>query len=57
MNTKIAEGTLVRKHVLKIFDHLNTLEILVVRLILNLKLILSLSRCLTLLSSLSLIVV
>ena len=28
MNTKIAEGTPVRDHVLKMFDHLNTLEIL-----------------------------
>ena len=28
MNTKIVEGTLVRDHVLKIFYHLNTLEIL-----------------------------
>ena len=28
MNTKMAEETLVRDHVLKIFDHLNTLEIL-----------------------------
>ena len=28
MNTKMAEGTPVREHVLKIFDHLNTLEIL-----------------------------
>ena len=28
MNTKMAKGTLVREHVLKIFDHLNTLEIL-----------------------------
>ena len=27
MNIKMAEGTLVRKHILKIFDHLNTLEI------------------------------
>ena len=28
MNTKMAEGTLVRDHILKMFDHLNTLEIL-----------------------------
>ena len=28
MNTKMAEETPVRDHVLKIFDHLNTLEIL-----------------------------
>ena len=28
MNTKMTEGTLVREHVLKMFDHLNTLEIL-----------------------------
>ena len=28
MNNKMAEKTLVRDHVLKIFDHLNTLEIL-----------------------------
>ena len=28
MNTKMAEGTLVKYHVLKMFDHLNTLEIL-----------------------------
>ena len=28
MNTKMAEGTPVRDDVLKIFDHLNTLEIL-----------------------------
>ena len=28
MNTKIAEGTLVREYVFKMFDHLNTLEIL-----------------------------
>ena len=27
MNTKIVEGTPVREHVLKIFDHLNTLKI------------------------------
>ena len=27
MNIKIAEGTLVKDHVLKIIDHLNTLEI------------------------------
>ena len=28
INIKMAEETLVRDHVLKIFDHLNTLEIL-----------------------------
>ena len=28
LNTKIAEGTLVRDHVLKMFSHLNELEIL-----------------------------
>ena len=28
MNTKMAEGTPMREHVLKIFDHLNTLKIL-----------------------------
>ena len=28
MNTKMAEGTPVRDHVLKTFDHLNTLEII-----------------------------
>ena len=28
MNTKMDEGTLMREHVLKIFDHLNILEIL-----------------------------
>ena len=28
MYTKMAEGTPVREHVLKMFDHLNTLEIL-----------------------------
>ena len=28
INTKMAEGTLVREYVLKMFDHLNTLEIL-----------------------------
>ena len=28
MNTKMAEGILVREYILKMFDHLNTLEIL-----------------------------
>ena len=28
ISTKIAKGTLAREHVLKIFDHLSTLEIL-----------------------------
>ena len=28
MNTKMAEETLVKEHILKIFDHLNTLKIL-----------------------------
>ena len=28
MNTKMAEGTPVREHILKLFDHLTTLEIL-----------------------------
>ena len=28
MDTKMVEGTLMREHVLKIFDHLNTLKIL-----------------------------
>ena len=28
INTKMAEGTSVREHILKMFDHLNTLEIL-----------------------------
>ena len=28
MNTKMGKGTLVREHILKIFDHLNTREIL-----------------------------
>ena len=56
MNTKMPEGTSVREHIFKMFDHLNTPEILGGESMMNLKFILSLSRCLTLLISLSSII-
>ena len=51
MSTKMSEGTPVREHLLKMFDSLNTLEVLEPRLMVNLKLILFWNRCLTLSAS------
>ena len=60
MNTKMDEETLVREQILKIFDHLNTLEIIGGEIDVESQielLILSLSRCLTFLISINSIVV
>ena len=57
MNTMMVEWTPMRDHVLKMFNYLNTLDVLGGEINVNPKLILSLSHCLTLLINLSSIVV
>ena len=57
MNIKMAKGTQLREHILKIFDHLNTLEILDGEIYGESQIILSLNHYLTLLINLRSIII